>query len=200
MNDQRSVRSAVARMNLAEPTRQIRIEAGNKWNSRRTSQPRRTNSCDRDTQHQRERRDNPYDAHFLRHMADRLYDSLQNVDVILADRDQQRERCRDVKDAGYYPAPNDRAGQGALRILDFVTHYGSKLKPHQSKTNYTEGIQEKSRICRDSKILNADAGAVAQPNDHSQSHQNRRRDDRADTAKVVNPFSHAESHNIEHHE
>src|ERR1700722_14375415 len=200
MNDQRSVRSAVARMNLAEPTRQIRIEAGNKWNSRRTSQPRRTNSCDRYTQHQRERRDNPYDAHFLRHVTYSLHDSLQNVDVVLADGDQQRQRCRNVKDAGYYAAPNDCSGQSMFRILDFVAHYGSKLKPHEAETNHAKGIQQKSRVRGDLKILSAHSSAVAQPNNQPQSHQHCRSDDRSDAAQVVNPLPNSESHNIQNHQ
>ena len=59
-----------------------------------------------------------FDADAAGHVADRLNDSLQHVDV-LADGDQQRERGADVECAGKDAAPGNGAGKRARRDLGF---------------------------------------------------------------------------------
>src|SRR5271168_509631 len=200
LHDQRCVWRGKARMRLPQPAGHVRIQACHKRNARRTSEPRRADSGDGNTEHQREWRYDPIGADAAGHMTDGLHDSLQHVDVALADRDQQRQRRGDIHHAGKYSAPGYRARQSFLRVFDFVAHHGRQLQPHQSKTNYAKRIQHKPRIGGDAKIRRGDRGSKSRIHDQPQADQNRGSDSRADSAEIVDPLPDAEAHDIQNHQ
>src|SRR6267143_5348998 len=129
MHDQSGVGGGICWMDFSEPGGHVGIEARDEGNSRRTSEPRRTDAGDRETQEKSKRSDDPADTDTSSHMTDRLYDSLEDADAVLAHGDYQGERCANVKHARENAAPGDCAGQIFLGTLDLISHDGGELQP-----------------------------------------------------------------------
>ena len=200
LNDQRHVRRRESRMRFPQPAGHVRIKPSHEWNTRRTGEPGRPNPRDGNTQHQRKRSDDPIGADAAGHVADGLHNSLQHVDVVLAHRDQQRQRSRDVHYAGKNPAPGHGARQRLLRILDFIAHHRCQFQTHQPKANHPKRIQHESRIRRNPEISSGHRGPKLGEDDHAQPNQNRCGDGGTDSAQIVDPLPHAQPHDIQNHQ
>src|SRR5580692_10352198 len=151
LNDQRHVRRRESRMRFPQPAGHVRIKPSHEWNARRTGEPGRPNPRDGNTQHQRKRSDDPIGADAAGHVADCLYNSLQHVDVVLAHRDQQRQRSRDVHYTGKNSAPGS-VFCGSL-ISSPITDANSKptnpkqITPNEFKTNRGfDGIRKSAAV------------------------------------------------------
>src|SRR5258705_4889512 len=133
----------ILRMYFSHRSWHVGIETGDEWNARGAAHPRRSNACNRKAEHDGERRDDPANTDFRRHLADSLYDSLKHTDVILADRDQKRQRCADIQNPGNKASPSDRARQSLLRITNLVSHHRRKFQSNQAEANYAKRVQDK---------------------------------------------------------
>ncbi len=129
-------------------------------------------------------------------MADGLHDALQHVDIF-PDGDEQSERRTDVQNARDHASPGNRAGQGAARVLYFVSHDGGEFESHQTKTNYAEGIEDEARVGRNFEIRNGDGGAEARPDHDAEADQNRSGDECSDRAEIIDPLADAETDDIQ---
>src|ERR1700733_15869162 len=192
MDDQGGVRSCVFRMDFAEPGGHVGIEASDEWDARGAGEPGRADSGDAEAEEQRERGNDPRCVDPRSHAADRLHDALQDADVALADSDQKREGCADVKESREDAAPCDRAGQNFLRIFNFVAHDGGEFEADGSEADYAEGIQDEARIRGNVKVGSGDVSAEAKINDGALTDQDRCGDASTDGAEIVDPFADAE--------
>ena len=198
LHDQRRMGRPILGVDFAEPRGHVRIQAGDERNARRAAHPSRANPRDRETQHDREWSDNPRHANSAGHMADRLHNALQYADVVLADRDQQRQRRSNIKQPGNHAAPRHRARQRFPRFADFVAHHRSQFKSDQAKANHAERIQNKPGIRRNPKISRRHRRPKARQDRKSQTDQNRRRDKRSNGAHIVEPLPDAKTNNVHH--
>ena len=149
------------------------------------------------TQHQRKRGHDPGKADLGRHLTDGLHDTLQHTDVVLADSDQQRQGGADVEQAGKHAAPRNRARQSTRRIANLIAHHRSQFQSDQAKANHAERIQHKARIGGNFEIGRCDRSAEARTEHDTQADQRRRGDAGADPAQIVQPFAHAQSHDVQ---
>src|SRR5260370_30552379 len=138
MDDQRDVRCNVLRVDLAKPGGHIGVEAGNKGNPRRTTQPGGADSCDGDAQEKGEGRHNPADSDAAGHVPDGLNDSLQDADIVLTYGDKQSQSGSDVKQPRHQAAPGYGSRQSLLRAVDFIPHDRSELEAHKTEADDTE--------------------------------------------------------------
>ncbi len=133
-------------------------------------------------------------------LPDGLDDALKDADVALADGDEERERRADIEKSGEHAAPRDGAGKNFLGVFDFVAHDGGEFEPDQAEANYAEGVQDEARVRRNVKVGGGDVGAEAEIDDGAESDQNGRCDAGADGAEIVDPFTDAETDDIQNHE
>ena len=69
-----------------------------------------------------------------------LHDALQHADVLLANRDQQRQRGPDIQRAGEHSAPGHGNRQIFRGIFNFIAHHGGQFQADQPEADYAEGI------------------------------------------------------------
>ena len=69
--------------------------------------------------------------------------------IVLADRNQQRQRHPNIKRAGKQAAPRDRARQSPRGIANFVAHDRGEFQTDQAETDHAEGIQNEARDRRE---------------------------------------------------
>src|SRR4029077_14476243 len=93
-------------------------------------------------QHESEGGNDPGHMDLLGHVTDRLNDTLQDADILLAHGQEQRQSCADIQNAGEKASPAYGAGKRSAGILNFVTHDGSELEPDQAKADDTEGTDQ----------------------------------------------------------
>src|SRR6266481_813607 len=155
-------------MHPAEPGRHVGVKPGNERYARRSRKPRGAYSGNRDTEQKRKGSDDPRRADIVRHVADSLHDALQYADVLLADRDQKRERCANVQQSGQDAAPGYGSWQNSPGILDLIAHYRRQLQAHQAKANHAERVQQEARVRRDLKIGGSYGRSEAEPNDKAE--------------------------------
>src|SRR5690349_1012650 len=122
-------------MNPAKPLRHVRVEPGDKWNSRGAAKPSGTDSGDRQTQQKSEWRDDPANAHSSGHVTGSLDDALKHADLILADSHEQRQGRADVECAGENPAPGNRSRKSLSRIFNFVAHNGCEFQANEAEAD-----------------------------------------------------------------
>src|SRR4029077_15369295 len=127
-----------------------------------------------------------------------LDNPLKNTDVALADGDEERERGRDVHQAGKQAAQGHGARQGAFGVADFVAHDGGELQADKAETNHAERIQDKAGIGRDAEVGSGDGGAKVREDDYAEANEGGGGDSGADAAKVADPLPHAQAPNVEH--
>src|SRR5256885_13848347 len=156
MNDERGVGSGEARVDFAEPFGQVGIEAGDKRNACGAGKPSRGDSGDGDTEQEGKRRDEPASSDAHGHVTDRLHDTLQNADVLLADGEEQRKRRADIEKTGKHSTPRDGTGQIMRGIFNFVTHDRGKFQTYEAETNHPERVEHKLRARGDLKTRRAD--------------------------------------------
>src|ERR1051325_2917266 len=146
------MRSRILRMDFAHCFRHVGIQSSYEWNTRRTTHPCRSDSSNRYAQHQGKWSNDPTHIDLVRHVAYALHDALQDADIVFSDCHQQRQRRTNVESTGDNTSPDNSTGQSFLRLADFVTHYRSKLQPHEPETNHPKRIQHELRICGDAEF------------------------------------------------
>jgi len=163
-------------------------------------QAMRTYSGDGHTEQKRKGSDNPRRPDLVRHVADSLHDALQYADVLLADRDQKRERCANVQQSGQ----DARPGYGSWQKFagDSRSHRPLPMpssKPTKAEADHAKRVQQEARVRRDLKIGGSYGRSEAEPNDKAEADQDRSREKSSYRAEIVDPLSYAQSDDVEHH-
>ena len=134
-----------------------------------------------------------------RHAAHRLHDALQHVDI-LSHRDQQSER------AAMYSTPESTPPQatapGKVRCGSWISSPMTEASssPTSAKQITPNEFRTKRGFAGIRKSAAVTVGAEPHPDDQSQADQRGRRDEGADAAQIVQPFAHAQAHNVKDHQ
>src|SRR2546430_5616756 len=187
-------------MNLAEPIGQVGIEACDEGDARGAAEPGGADSGDGQTEHEGEGRDDPADAHTRGHVAHRLHDSLEDADLVFADRHQQGQSRAEVERTGKNAAPSNRAGKSFARVFNFVAHDGSKFEADEAETDHAEGVENEARIRGNAEIGGGDGSSEAEPNNDAKRDQKAAGDECTEAAHVIDPLADAEADDVEGNE